>query len=151
MLKNANLNLHSHNKLLHRFLSRFLIIFKNIVILLFIGLLFFFTISQFSKTNNKIIEGNCCGEGSWFESAASRRRRREAEEARRQAYIMKYYSCLNTTSENWYSCEARYFFPEKHLEAAAQETTKSFERKQNSSKKPDIGMTTTLNNTLKQY
>lgn len=145
MLKNANFNLHSHNKLLHCLLSRLLIIFKNIVILLFIGLLFFFTISQFSKTNNKIIEGN------WFESAASRKRRRQAEEARRQAYINDYYRCLNPTSENWYSCGPRYFFREKHLETAAQETTKSFERKQDSSKKPDKGITTTLNNTVKQY
>ena len=151
MLKNANFNLHSHNKLLPSLLTRLLIIFKNIVMLLFIGLLFFFTISQFSKTNNKIIEGNCCGAGSWFESAASRRRRREEEEARRQEMINKYYRCLNPTAENWYDCGPKYYFSEKHFEVGAQETTKAFERKQNSSKKPDKGITTTLNNTTKQY
>jgi len=147
MLKNVNLNLHSHNKLL----SRLLIIFKNIVMLLFIGLIFFFSISLFSKTNNKIIEGNCCGAGSWFESAASRRRRRAEEEARRQAMIDKYNRCLNPTAENWYDCGPKYYFPEKHLEAGAQEVTNAFERKQNSSKQPDKGMTTSLNNTVKQY
>ena len=117
-----------------------LLILKNIVILLFIGLIFFFSVSSFSK-KNKVIEGN------WFESEASKRRRaqQQIEEAQRIQ------ACKTPTAATFWSCGAMYYFPEQHLAASANTAEQTFRKKINNSKKADVALTSRLNNDLNIY
>jgi len=128
-----------------------LIIIKNIVLLLFIGVIFVSIISLFTKTNNnKIIEG---WPGSWFESKndkrkRERREREEREEARRRLLAT---TCINPTAQNKAICGANYYFPLQHVEAGAADARKAFKKKMDSSKKPDTAKTSALNNAIRTY
>ena len=128
-----------------------LIIIKNIIMLLFIGLIFISIISLFTKTkNNKIIEG---WPGSWFESKDDKRRRlrreREEREEIRRRILMA--TCINPTPQNREICGANYYFPENHLEAGADAARNAFKKKMDSSKKPDTAKTSTLNKEIRTY
>lgn len=121
-----------------------LLILKNIVTLLFIGLIFFFSVSSFSK-KNKVIEGN------WFESDASkaRRARRLREQAIENMRLRQ--ACLFPTAANYRACGDRYYFPEQHSTAAANTAEQIFRKKINNSKKPDVALTSRLNDNLNRY
>ena len=128
-----------------------LIIIKNIIMLLFIGVIFVSIISLFTKTkNNKIIEG---WPGSWFESKndkrkRERREREEAEEAIRRALA---FTCINPTPANKNACGANYYFPMNHLESGADAARNAFKKKIDSSKKPNTAKTSALNNEIRSY
>lgn len=131
------------NSVLHNL--NLLHIFKNVVALLFIGLIFFFTISLFSKTNHKIVEGN------WFESEASKRRRMQRQMEATLALIQRIRACETPTAANFRSCGAMYYFPDAHTAAGANAAEQIFRQKMNNSKKPDVALTTSLNNSLNRY
>jgi hypothetical protein len=125
-----------------------LIIIKNTILLLFIGVIFMSIISLFTKTkNNKIIEGfSAFGAGSWFESKEDKRKREEEAIRRARAPV-----CINPTAGNREYCGTNYYFPTRHLEAGAGEAIKNLNKKMNSSKKADPKMTSKLNSKLNVY
>jgi len=131
------------NSVLHNL--NLLHIFKNLVALLFIGLIFFFTISLFYKTNHKIVEGN------WFESEASKRRRAQRQVEELLAFMRHLEACKTPTAENFRSCGAMYYFPDAHTAQGANAAEQIFRQKMNNSKKPDVALTTGLNNSLNRY
>lgn len=121
-----------------------LLILKNIVILLFIGLIFFFSVSSFSK-KNKVIEGN------WFESEASKRRRAQQQIEAIIALNQRIQACKTPTAANFRSCGDRYYFPEQHSATAANTAEQTFRKKINNSEKPDVALTSRLNDNLNRY
>jgi hypothetical protein len=109
--------------------------------------MFFVPLNNETKTYNKIIEGNM----NWFKSDAQKRReaRRAIEEAIQR--INMYYLCREPTAANFIACGPNYFFPENHLNSGAEITTNLYQRKLDNSKKPDRGITTDLNSSLRVY
>ena len=131
------------NSVLHNL--NLLHIFKNVVALLFMGLIFFFSISLFSKTNHKIVEAN------WFESEASKRRRAQRQIEAAIALAQHHKSCLTPTAENFWSCGPNYYFPDACTAQSAGAAEQIFRKKINNSKKPNVALTTSLNNSLNVY
>jgi hypothetical protein len=128
-----------------------LIIIKNIIMLLFIGLIFVSIISLFTKTkNNKIIEG---WPGSWFESKDDKRRRqhREREAAAEAVRRALAFTCINPTADNMWACGPNYYFPENHFEAGAGAAYKDIKQRMDSSKKADTAKTSELNKAIRTY
>jgi hypothetical protein len=132
-----------------------LIIIKNTILLLFIGVFFMSIISLFTKTkNNKIIEGfSAFGAGSWFESKEDKRKReqREREEAEEAIRRARAPFCINPTAGNREYCGTNYYFPTTHMEAGGGEAIKNLKKKMDSSKKADPKMTSKLNSKLNVY
>ena len=131
------------NSVLHNL--NLLHIFKNVVTLLLLGLIFFFTISLFSKTNHKIVEAN------WFESEASKRRRAQRQVEATIALIQHHRACQTPTAENIWSCGPNYYFPESHTNQGANAAEQIFRKKVNNSKKPDVALTERFNKSLNVY
>jgi len=119
-----------------RLLVYSLLILKKVLILYFIALLFMFFVSFFTKANNeKIIEGN------WFKSPAQKRREAQARRARAEAQERERQRCLNPTSANWFSCGPKYYFPEAHFKAGAEQANTKTNNKIANSERPDRGLT----------
>ena len=128
-----------------------LIIIKNIIMLLFIGLIFISIISLFTKTkNNKIIEG---WPGSWFESKDDKRKRerREREEAAEAVRRALAFTCINPTAANMLACGPNYYFPTTHFEAGAGAANMEIKQRMNSSEKQDTAKASALNKAIRTY
>jgi len=128
-----------------------LIIIKNIIMLLFIGLIFISIISLFTKTkNNKIIEG---WPGSWFESKEDKRRRlrREREEREEMMRRILATTCINPTAANMLACGPNYYFPTTHFEAGAGAANMDIKQRMDSSQKQDTAKTSALNKAIRTY
>lgn len=142
-MKNNVLSNVLSNSVLHNL--NLLHIFKNVVALLLLGLIFFFTISLYSKTNHKIVEAN------WFESEASKRRRAQRQIEAIIALARHHRACQTPTAENFRSCGPYYYFPDAHTAEGANAAEQIFRQKMNNSKKPDVALTTRLNDNLNRY
>jgi hypothetical protein len=145
ILKYINLRDPNDRLLVYSFL-----ILKKVLILYFIALIFMFFVSFFTKANNgKIIEGNA----EWFKSPAQKRR--EAQERRdraaqiRAAQERERQRCLISTSANWFSCGPKYYFPEAHFKAGADQANAKSKQKFDRSQKPDRGKTQQTYTTVK--
>jgi len=132
-----------------RLLVYSLLIFKKVLILYFIALIFMFFVSLFTKANNgKIIEGNA----EWFKSPAQKRREYQAELDRiariRAAQERERQRCSISTNENWVSCGPKYFFPEAHFKQGADQANAKTQRKIANSEQPNRRMTQDANDSV---
>ena len=143
ILKYINLRDPNDRLLVYSFL-----ILKKVLILYFIALIFMFFVSLFTKANNrKIIEGNA----EWFKSPAQKRREAQARRDRAEALERERQRCLNPTSAIWFSCGPKYFFPEAHFKAGADQANAKSKQKFARSQKPDRGKTTNFNKLVSVY
>ena len=128
-----------------------LTIIKNIIMLLFIGVIFVSIISLFTKTkNNNIIEG---WPGSWFESKEDKRRRLRHEREEREEMMRRILmtTCINPTAQNQAICGANYYFPKNHFELNAGAAITDIKQKMDASKKQDTAKASALNKAIKIY
>ena len=138
ILKYINLRDPNDRLLVYSFL-----ILKKVLILSLIALIFMFFVSFFTKANNeKIIEGN------WFKSDAQKRREQVARE---QVLWRYYFYCLHPTLANAWDCRNAYIFPNEHLTQGLEQASKNLNTRTASSKQPNKGITTDLNNAIKYY
>ena len=129
-----------------RLLVYSLLIFKKVLILYFIALLFMLFVSFFTKANNgKIIEGN------WFESPAQKRQKAQARE---ELLLRDYLYCLHPTLANAWDCRNAYILSNEHLTQGLKDKSDKLGndiRKEDSRATTNKGIVTNINADIKKF